>query len=508
MQKIIIISISILVGALYAIGNVFALQLHFSGIDIQSLENTFSSVNFVAPGNNFVGSIFWLDTKAISPQTISLNNHSKTCTKQVRWLYFNAQRGKRLWPLDQETLELLQQQNSWYNNLELTGWWYTTCDSGANYGIFGAITYTRWQLTSHVIAGVKIDYANNRLYSGMANNLQYFDNKTPIGYIYDSNGGVGFVWGSGEQQCHQELIDYINTGGSIISGFVYSGTSIISTNTKCPIYIGSGNTAMETMRNMIIHGSVGISKSMDTIQSVSLLGKTNNKTIIYNGSDINSSTIINAARQKRQQLCQWKTKNPDLSSTNDTLLCYENTDITIDLTQTSLYQNKTIIVSDGNVIIQGGMQKNSPSLDIFIDRGRLYLPTDPVVFQSFDTQGFPDEKGISRGVYLKGIFIINGILLWWVPWAQQSFGHKLHIQGKLTTLNTPLEPNNWRVQQINEMFSWSLYQQYINLQNIFTRTCNLNGTGSDENTSCNQSNTIATTPIVIINGNYPSRILQ
>jgi hypothetical protein len=43
-----------------------------------------------------------------------------------------------------------------------------------------------------VIAGVKIDYANNRLYSGMANNLQYFDNKTPIGYIYDSNGGVGF----------------------------------------------------------------------------------------------------------------------------------------------------------------------------------------------------------------------------------------------------------------------------------------------------------------------------
>jgi hypothetical protein len=95
-----------------------------------------------------------------------------------------------------------------------------------------------------------------------------------------------------------------------------------------------------------------------------------------------------------------------------------------------------------------------------------------------------------------------------VPWAQQSFGHKLHIQGKLTTLNTPLEPNNWRVQQINEMFSWSLYQQYINLQNIFTRTCNLNGTGSDGNTSCNQSNTIATTPIVIINGHYPSRILQ
>ena len=42
----------------------------------------------------------------------------------------------------------------------------------------------------------------------MANSFQYFDNKVPIGYIYDSNGGIGYVGGilSG----HENLIDFLN----------------------------------------------------------------------------------------------------------------------------------------------------------------------------------------------------------------------------------------------------------------------------------------------------------
>jgi hypothetical protein len=42
----------------------------------------------------------------------------------------------------------------------------------------------------------------------MANSFQYFDNKVPIGYLYDSDGGIGFVGGilSG----HENLIEYLN----------------------------------------------------------------------------------------------------------------------------------------------------------------------------------------------------------------------------------------------------------------------------------------------------------
>jgi hypothetical protein len=97
---------------------------------------------------------------------------------------------------------------------------------------------------------------------------------------------------------------------------------------------------------------VGLSKSMDEKERLSLLGNFENKTVIYNGSDINSSTLINFAKQKAQQLCQGKEINLPLS-TNDTILCYENTDVHIDLAVTATYENKTIIVKSGNVILKG-----------------------------------------------------------------------------------------------------------------------------------------------------------
>ena len=45
--------------------------------------------------------------------------------------------------------------------------------------------------------------------TGMSNSFQYFDNKVPMGYIYDSNGGIGYVGGilSGDEN----LIHYLNS---------------------------------------------------------------------------------------------------------------------------------------------------------------------------------------------------------------------------------------------------------------------------------------------------------
>jgi len=42
----------------------------------------------------------------------------------------------------------------------------------------------------------------------MANSFQYFDNKFPLGYIYDSNGGIGYV--GGNLTGHQDLINFLN----------------------------------------------------------------------------------------------------------------------------------------------------------------------------------------------------------------------------------------------------------------------------------------------------------
>lgn len=109
----------VIMGALYAIGNA-SIVLTFPNVS-QSFSSGFSLIQFAGPGNNFVGSAFRLATKSVSPVTITFGVASKQCTKQLRGLYFNSQRGKRLWPLDQDTLALLKLQNPIYNSLEVTG---------------------------------------------------------------------------------------------------------------------------------------------------------------------------------------------------------------------------------------------------------------------------------------------------------------------------------------------------------------------------------------------------
>lgn len=142
---------------------------------------------------------------------------------------------------------------------------------------------------------------------------------------------------------------------------------------------------METMRNLIIQGSVGLSKSINEKERISFLGNLNEKTIIYNGSNINSSTLINVAKSKAQSLCQGQKSYTDatLHFQSENIICVENHDLTIDLAITGNYQNKTIIVKNGDILLTNGMEKDSPSLDIFIDKGSLYLP-DPITSEPFN----------------------------------------------------------------------------------------------------------------------------
>ena len=498
----------IIMWALYAIGNA-SIVLNFSNINIQSFGAKFSLVHFTAPGNNFVGSIFRLPTKSTTWTTIILSGDTKICTKQIRWLYFNSQRGKRIRPLDEETRQLLIQQNSTYTNLTIEWWLYTSCKETSPYSIFWSIKYTRWEKDSYIVAGTKFNYQENKISTFFAKSFQYFDNKVPIWYIYDSNGGIWFVWWN--LSGHEALINFLNNGWSINSWFMYSWNTIISNTGSRTISIESWSNAMETMRNLIIQWSVGLSKSMNEAERLSLLGNFQNKTVIYNGSDINSSTLINFAKQKAQRLCQGKTLYTDtiLNSNTENILCIQNHDLIIHLNDRSTYENKTIIVKSGNVILQDSMESSSPSIDLFVDKGMLYLPQNPFSQQSFNNQWFPDTtNGINSWLYLKGNFIINGLIIGWTPGSETWFNHKVHLQGKITLLNTPIVASTGKIAQIENIFWWSTtYDNFINLQKVFIRTCGLNGISSDWSL-CSTGGIISTTPLVILNGNYSSNLLQ
>jgi len=45
-------------------------------------------------------------------------------------------------------------------------------------------------VVSQIAAGTRLNYNDNKIIAAMANSFQYFDNKVPVGYLYDSNGGI------------------------------------------------------------------------------------------------------------------------------------------------------------------------------------------------------------------------------------------------------------------------------------------------------------------------------
>jgi hypothetical protein len=69
-------------------------------------------------------------------------------------------------------------------------------------------------------------------------------------------------------------------------------------------------------------------------------------------------------------------------------------------------------MQDGHIVLTGNMQANSPSLDLFVDGGNLYIPKRVASnnLTYFDTQGFPVTNGgtgVNAGLFVKGNIVIN-----------------------------------------------------------------------------------------------------
>jgi hypothetical protein len=86
--------------------------------------------------------------------------------------------------------------------------------------------------------------------------------------------------------------------------------------------------------------------------------------------------------------------------------------------------------------------------------------------------------------------------------------NKTHIQGKFFSLNTPFEETTKRQTQIASLLKTSNYEEFINLQKLFTRQCGLDGVGSDGITSCTNGNDIGRVSLVILDRAFPSRLLK
>ena len=489
------------------------LTLTFTNLNQESLRSNFSEIQFESPGNNFGWGIFRLTTKSLdTPKEITLWSESRICHKQLRWIYYNAARWSRLRPLDEETLELLKNSWIWYSNLNINDdwWFYTSCEGENNqYAIYGYIEYNRLWTVTHLIAWTKLDYDTNSYQQSFANNIEYFNNITPLWYFWDSVGWIWFIWWA--ISWSSNLLDFLNNSWSISSSFNTSGGTVWSDWTWS--ITPSSWSAQDTMWNIMVQGNVILSKAIDVYEKKAFLGNLEKRTILIN-SDINSATIINLAKKNAEILCRGRTfiessNSITLPNNNENILCYKNTnDLYIDLSQPNLYKDKTIVVKNGNVTLRNTMTENNPALDIFIDEGHLYVQNNPSTKTNFNQDGYPSDTTVTNSwIFIKGNFVVNWLLLGWMPWSETQIDHKLHLLGKIAFLNTPTNPSDWRILQINNIFGSSIYNWRISLENVFAWNCEFDWSASDW-TNCWWDTSASITPFVVLNANYPSNIIK
>lgn len=480
----------------------------------QTLVNKFSTVHFNVWGNDFGGGFFWTEAKALAtPQEVSANGERLLCSAQIRGFYYNSQRGERLWPLDTDSQKDLARIQSSYWDTQLTINWgfYTNCqkeqdgklipeneDGRTNslYGIYGRITHTYKRREYSIYAGLLNDITKNELPNAKLRcNFQRIDNQYPFGYIYDKAGGIALVGAYVESNkmesvkaFHESFTRKLDEK-NCVNDF-YSMKDAPKKNPNDPdrtiptatdnelghidndLIFGNGN-ALETMMNLGIRGIVGLSSQVQTSDQKGIENNTQKTSLLVSTTE-NISNIINIANKRAESLCRnrWGNLNP-----NGDVICAKNGG-SIDPKR---YAGKTIVIKEGDLTLTEYMEATSQPITILLIHGDLKL-TNTNASQRFLGNGYPDRDGIIKANFLKGNFIINGLI--------QDLGteitNKLIVHGKIASFNTLQEPNKQTREKLSKI--GIDINKKIWLSEIFTWKCNID-TGKDTvGNPCGQEN--------------------
>ena len=194
-----------------------------------------------------------------------------------------------------------------------------------------------------------------------------------------------------------------------------------------------------------------------------------------------------------------------------------------------------MIIQNGTLTVRGKMDAGSKPLDIFVDKGRLIFERESVEPNderlNFNVNAFPallGEASVASGKYLKGNFIVNGLVGLVGKTLSSPYAPKFFIYGKFTSLNTyARELANNRVPQLCRLLCPSstdcnnnenscVSASEIDLASVFPRRCDIYlGTGTDFSYCpthiVSGGNTIDidffASPLIIIGQDYPSKLL-
>ena len=509
------------------------------------LAQYFSAVHYSLWGNDIGGGFFWREVEDLeTPVTISANGTGNIeCYGRVKGFYYSSQRGERLWPLDGESQNQLRNLNTNYGDLAMKWGRYTRCQGNEN-NIYGKITHTYKDKSYDLIAGVSYNVAGNKVTTppALRCNFQRLNNAIPFGYIYDSAGGIGILGASIKSSVmklatewdadayrdihtfHKEYLGQLENWKCVSDIFDHDGQNPRYNDGSIPNHssdkldrlldFGFGS-AQTTLFKLGIRGIIWLSSELSNNSRGSIEGNQAGTSLILN-TDNSIAGIVNLARQRAEELCRNKWQavpggyqqlHPNMS-----VLCYDGAInpnsrlLHIDHYDFGKNGKKIdlIVVKNADVWLnhyQWWQESTAATANIFVDKWDLFLTDSTPLpeLTTFRENGYrknkleASEPWDSRGNFLKGNFIVNGLIIGMKSDASQftPIKNKLVIHGKVASYNTYTTPDDNKKQVIKDILEsdgrGNVQEErlkFIGLDQVFKWSCNsVTGTGSD-GTSC------------------------
>lgn len=497
------------------------------------LAQYFSAVHYSLWGNDIGGGFFWREVEDLeTPVTISANGTGNVeCYGRVKGFYYSSQRGERLWPLDEESKSQLENLNTNYADLAMQWGRYTRCQGNEN-NIYGKITHTYKDKSYDLIAGVSYNVAENKVTTppALRCNFQRLNNAIPFGYIYDSAGGIGILGASIKSSVmkratkwdadayrdihsfHKAYLGQLENWKCVSDIFDHDGQNPRYNDGSIPNYssdkldslldFGFGS-AQTTLFKLGIRGIIWLSSELSNNSRGSIEGNQAGTSLLLN-TDNSIAGIVNLARQRAEELCRNKWDRvpgteEDLGNRAGQVLCYDgNKDRNSRILRVNRYDEvAALIVKNADVFLLNYQvtRNNAAITNLFIDKGYLFLldeARNKFDLQKFDQNGYQTQDAsnpwISYGNFLRGNFIVNGLIIGMKPDTGQftPIKNKLVIHGKVASYNTYTTPDDNKKQVIKDILGSDGGRveegtlKFIGLDQVFKWSCNsATGTGSD-----------------------------
>ena len=535
------------------------------------LAQYFSAVHYSLWGNDIWWGFFWREVEDLANPVIISDGWTgtRTCYGRIRGFYYSSQRGERLWPLDQESQEQLKQLNATYADLAMQWGRYTRCEGQEN-NIYGKITHTYKDKSYDLIAGVSYNVVGNKLTTppALRCNFQRLNNAIPFGYIYDSAGGIGLLGASIKSnvmklatawdvsafseiynfhnaylkelenwKCVSDIFDHDGTQPHYNEGSI-SGHSSQILDRLLDFGFGSAQT---TLFRLWIRGIIWLSSELSNSNRGSIEGNQAITSLLLN-TDTSIAGVINLARQRAEDLCRNRRQPISMGyqqldpATDVDILCYDgalngsSNLLHVDHYDVGKHRKKrigAIAVKNADVWLNHTQWHSAPPVNLFIDKGDLLLPASSLTgeLQSFNSEGYllpanvPFWSGDSKAHFLRGNFIVNGLILWkWAAWYSPIV-NKVIVHGKVASYNTYTTPTiekrdsiRWILEAGRTIDEAKL--NFIGLDQLFTRSCNsARGVGSDwttcEGVSADRWNSFITNKSFgLIDMDFPSPLFR